>query len=61
MKPSKLNKDQALKVVKAGVYVGVSAALDYLVSQTSGTQFGVLTPLINVVLVSLKQLFTPAQ
>lgn len=55
---SKITKDQALKILKAGLYVGVSAALDYFVSQTQGTQFGTLTPLINIILVSIKQLFT---
>lgn len=59
MSVSKLDKAQAVKVLKAALYVGVSAALDALISQTTGTQFGVLTPVINVVLVSLKQLFTP--
>ena len=58
MKISALDKKQALKVLKAAAYVGISAALDFLISQTSGTEFGVLTPLINVALVATKQLFT---
>lgn len=57
-KPSTLTRDQAVKVLKAAAYVGVSAVLDYLVSQTQGTQFGTLTPVINVVLVTVKQAFT---
>lgn len=58
MKPSKLTQDQAIKVLKAAAYVGLSAVIDFLISQTSGTQFGTLTPIINVVLVGLKQVFT---
>lgn len=61
MNVSKLSKDQAFKVVKAAAYVGASAALDYLISETSGTQFGTLTPLINVALVTVKQVFTPSK
>lgn len=59
MQLSTLNKEQALKVLKAALYVGISAALDALVAATTGSQFGVLTPLFNVVLVTVKQLFTP--
>lgn len=58
MQVSALDKKQAVKVAKAALYVGVSAVLDYLISQTTGTQFGVLTPFINIVLVTVKQLFT---
>lgn len=48
-------KEQAQKVVKVGLWIAVSAFLDYLISQTTNTQFGVLTPIINFVLVTLKQ------
>lgn len=58
MKLTKLTKDQALKIIKASAYIGVSAAIDYLISQTSDTQFGTLTPVINILLVSIKQFFT---
>lgn len=58
MKISKLDKKQALDVLKAALYVGVSAVLDFLVSNSTGTQFGVLTPVINVVLVLVKKAFT---
>lgn len=58
MKLSAISKDQAKKVLKAALYVGASAALDFLISQTTNTQFGVLTPVINIVLVTVKQLFT---
>ncbi len=48
-------KAQILKVLKVGAWIAVSAFLDYVISQTSGTQFGMLTPVINFVLVTLKQ------
>lgn len=51
-------KAQLLNIVKVAVYIAVSAALDYLISQTAGTEFGVLTPFINLALVGLKSLVT---
>lgn len=59
MKPSLLDKKQVVKVFKAALYVGASALLDYLIHETTGSQFGILTAPINIALVSLKQLFTP--
>ena len=56
---TKLDLAQAKKVLKAALYVSISAGLDLLISQSTGTQFGVLTPVINVVLVSIKMLLTP--
>lgn len=56
--PSMIDKAQLLKVVKVALYVGVSAALDFLISQTTDTQFGTLTPVINIALVAIKQVFT---
>lgn len=47
-----------MKIAKAAVYVGLSAVLDFLISQSTDTQFGVLTPVINVALVTVKQAFT---
>lgn len=60
MSISKITQDQFKKITKAALYVGVSAVLDYLISQSTGSQFGVLTPVINVVLVTVKQAFTKA-
>ena len=57
MTPSVITKDQAKKIGKAALYVGASAILDYLISETSGTQFGTLTPILNVALVTLRQVF----
>jgi hypothetical protein len=57
MQPSAISKEQAMQVLKAALYVSISAGLDYVISVTQGTQFGTLTPLINVVLVGIRQLF----
>jgi hypothetical protein len=35
-------KEQALKVLKVGAWIAVSAFIDYLISQTTDMQFGVL-------------------
>ena len=51
-------KSQIVSIAKAAVYVSVSAGLDFLIHETTGTQFGQLTPLINVALVTLKKLLT---
>lgn len=60
MKISKITVEQWLKVVKAALYVGLSALLAYLISETTNNPdlFGPLTPIINVTLVTVKQLFT---
>ena len=55
---SPLTKSQWGSVLKVAVYVGISAVLDYFISLTTDMQFGQLTPLINVVLVAVKKLFT---
>ena len=59
MKPS-LTKPQALKIGKAALYIALSAVISYLLTLITNQPelFGALTPLINVVLVFLKQLFT---
>ena len=57
---SPIDKAQLIKIIKVAAYVGISAVLDSLISATTGTQFGVLTPVINIVLVTIKQLFTKA-
>lgn len=62
MKPSKITKDQAKKIAKTAIYVGVSAVLAYLITLTTDQPdlFGPLTGLINIVLVAVKQIFTEA-
>lgn len=59
MKPSNLSKDQALQVAKAALYVGVSAVLSFLVTSLANhpDAFGVVTPIVNVVLITLKKVF----
>lgn len=60
MQLSKINKDQASKIAKAALYVGASAVISYLITVLTDQPelFGPLTPLVNVVLVTLKQAFT---
>lgn len=60
MKPSKLTKDQTVKVVKTIGYVGVSAAIAQAIAFVTDDpqMFGVLTPIVNVSLVTLKQFFS---
>ena len=55
---SPISKDQALSILKVTLYVAASAAIDYLISITTGSQFGIYTPIINIVLVTIKKLFT---
>lgn len=61
MSVSKLDTTQQVKVIKAAAYVGVSALIAYVISAITNNPhlFGALTPLVNVGLVALKQLFTP--
>lgn len=60
MKLSKLTDNQAVKIVKAAVYLGISAAISHLISRIANDPdlFGQLTPPVNLILVVLKQLFT---
>lgn len=54
-------KAQLVNLVKVALYIGVSASLDYLISQTTGSEFGILTGPINLALVGLKSLLTKGQ
>jgi len=58
MKLSPISTDQFIKIIKAAGYCGVSAILDYLISVSTGTTFGLFTVPINVILVTIKQAFT---
>lgn len=51
-------KKQWFEILKATIYVSLSAGLDYLISLTTGSEFGILTPVINIALVTIKKLFT---
>ena len=59
-KPSKVSKDQWLQVVKAGLYVGVSAVLAFFITTLTNQPdlFGLFTPVVNVVLVTVKKVFS---
>ncbi len=61
MKATKITESQFKKIVRAALYVGVSATISYVVSLIADNPdlFGPLTPAINVALVTIKQLFTP--
>lgn len=63
MKLSPITKEQVKKIVKATLYVGASAAISYLITLTTDQPelLGVLTPVVNIVLVTLKQAFTVAE
>lgn len=53
-------KEQLIQILKVTIYVSISAGLDYLISISTGSTFGLLTPLINIVLVTIKKVFTKA-
>lgn len=54
-----ITKDQALKIAKTAAYVGISAIIGYILSFVQGNveMFGIYAPIINIVLVTLKQVF----
>lgn len=56
--PSKLTQKQVLDLLKTAAYISISASIDYLISETTGSQFGTLTPVINIVLVLLRKIFS---
>lgn len=55
-----LSKEQFITVVKVCGYVAVSAVISYLIAETTSKPelFGPLTPIINMVLVFVKQFVT---
>ncbi len=60
MKLSKLDSAQIEKVLKVAVYVAVSAFISALIANLASNPdlFGPLTPIVNVILVAIKQVFT---
>lgn len=54
-----ITKTQALKIAKAALYVGLSAILGYFIAFVQGNpdMFGIYAPIINIILVTLKQVF----
>lgn len=63
MKPSKLDTNQIVKVLKAATYVAVSSLIGSLIVTTTSQPelFGVYTVFVNAMLVFVKQLFTPVE
>jgi len=55
-----ITKAQALKILKTAAYVAISAVLGFLISVVTDSPelFGVFAPIINIVLVTLKQAVT---
>ncbi len=55
-----MDKKQLLKVAKTAAYVAISAAIAFLIAFVTDNpeMFGIYAPIINVVLVTLKQVFT---
>lgn len=60
MKPSKLDQKQVFSILKTFVYIGFSGAISALLSYATDNKdmFGLYWPLINILLVTLKQVFT---
>lgn len=60
MQPSAITKDQWGKIAKAALYVGLSAIISYFIALLADNPnlLGPLTPIVNVVLVTLKQVFS---
>lgn len=60
LKPSKLSLEQAKKVFRAMVYVALSSAITTAITFATDNQemFGVFYPIVNLLLVFLKQVFT---
>lgn len=54
-----MDKTAALKVAKTALYVAISAALGFLIAFVTDNPelFGIYAPIINVVLVTLRQVF----
>lgn len=63
MKLSPITSNQLEKIVKAGVYLAISSILSGVIAMIleDPMVFGVLTPFINILLVTLKQAFTEEQ
>lgn len=57
---SKITKEQFAKIVKVAVYAGLSAGISALIALIASNPvlFGVLTPVVNILLVTLKQAVT---
>lgn len=63
MSVSAITKDQAVKILKVALYLAVSSVIGAVLARIADDPmvFGVATPIVNVVLVTLKQFFTEGQ
>lgn len=54
-----MTKEQLLKIGKTALYVGLSAAIGVLIAWVEGSPelFGIYAPIINIVLVTIRQVF----
>lgn len=55
-----ITKEQAVKILKAAGYLAASTVISYFITVLTDQPdlLGVFTPIVNVVLVTIKQLFT---
>jgi len=62
-KPSKVTNDQLYKIAKTACYLAVSTFISGLIAlvQNQPEMFGAYLPVVNVVLVALKQVFTQGE
>jgi uncharacterized membrane protein YoaK (UPF0700 family) len=60
---SPISKEQWKKVLKAAAYLFVSAVISAVLAAIADNPalFGVFTPVVNILLVTVKQLFTEAE
>lgn len=61
--PTTITKDQSKKILKTAAYVAISVTISGVIALIAENPllFGALTPVINILLVSLKQVFTTEQ
>ena len=55
-----ITKEQAAKIARAALYLAVSTVISYFITLLAETPdlLGVYTPIVNIILVTLKQAFT---
>lgn len=55
-----ITKEQALKILKAAVYLAISTVIGFFITVLTEQPelLGVYTPIVNVILVTIKQIFT---
>ena len=63
MQLSKISKEQFGKILKAAAYLAVSSVIASILALIAEDPalFGVLTPIVNIVLVTVKQAFTVSE